>query len=208
MTLTTLLAFALASAAILAIPGPAVVFIVTRSIEHGRRAGIVSMLGVQAGGLVHILAAAAGVSAILASSTAAFNVVKYAGAAYLVVLGIQRIRHAGAPLPAPDLAVEHHRRLFRQGFVVNVLNPKVTVFFLAFLPQFVDRDHAAAPQMLLLGGIYATIAICSDGAYAMLAGTIGDRLRADVRMRTRMERGSGVVYLGLGAIAALAGERR
>src|SRR5215210_4567633 len=126
---STLIVFAAASLALLIVPGPAVVYIVTRSLSQGRTAGVVSMLGVQTGGLVHVAAAALGISAVIASSATAFAVVKYAGAAYLVYLGVQKLRRpAGVPLGTlPRLA---HGRLFRQGVVVNVLNPKTAMFFL------------------------------------------------------------------------------
>lgn len=206
--LTTFLLFAAASLALLVVPGPAVVFIVTRSLEHGRRAGLSSMLGVQAGGLVHVLFATVGLSALLASSAAAFAVVKYAGAAYLVWLGIGRLRRAGFE-PAEQPPPVPHARLFRQGVVVNVLNPKTAIFFLAFLPQFADRDAGPlAPQILVLGLLFVAIATCSDGTYALLAGGLGDRLRRSPRLRARIERASGVVYLALGGVAALTGERR
>lgn len=206
----TLALFALASLAILVIPGPAVVFIVTRSLEHGRRAGLASMLGVQAGGLVHVAFATVGLSALLASSATAFGVVKYAGAAYLVWLGIGRLRRAGfepaGDAPPSDVA---HRRLFRQGVVVNVLNPKTAIFFLAFLPQFADRDAGpVAPQLLVLGLLFVALATLSDGTYALAAGALGDRLRRSARVRARVERASGAIYIALGGIAALSGERR
>ena len=145
---STFLLFAAASLAFLAIPGPSVFYIVTRSLAQGRRAGVTSMLGVQAGGLIHVVAAAFGVSAIIASSATAFTIVKYVGAAYLVLLGLRKLLERGED---EDMAVElgapsTGRRLFWQGVVVNVLNPKTALFFLAFLPQFVTADAAGAPR--------------------------------------------------------------
>ncbi len=205
---STLLVFAAASLALLVVPGPAVVYIVTRSLTQGRTAGVVSMLGVQAGGLVHVAAAALGISAVLASSATAFAVVKYAGAAYLVFIGIRKLRR-----PAQEAleALEHHGhgRLFREGVVVNVLNPKTAIFFLAFLPQFVDPARGAtALQVTVLGLTFIALAILSDGAYAVLAGSLGDRLRRSVAARRRLDRISGGIYVGLGAVAAFTGERR
>jgi threonine/homoserine/homoserine lactone efflux protein len=202
---STLALFALASYALIAVPGPSVLFIVTRSLEHGRGAGLVSMLGVQAGALVHVAAAALGVSALLASSAAAFTAVKLAGAAYLVLLGVQRLRRGSNHAPAAPPAVPR-RRLFRQGMLVNALNPKTAIFFLAFLPQFVDPAGGApvALQVLVLGLLFVAIAFLSDGAYALAAGTLGNRLRRSPRIRARLERASGVVFVGLGAVAALA----
>jgi threonine/homoserine/homoserine lactone efflux protein len=204
---TTLLLFAAASLALLLVPGPAVLFVVARSLEQGRTAGIVSVLGVHAGSVVHVAAAVAGISALVASSATAFAVVKYAGAAYLVLLGIQRLRRRGddalaAALPAP------RARLFRQGVVVSVLNPKTAVFFLAFLPQFVDPDVGpAAPQVAVLGLCFVALGIVSDGAWALAAGAAGRRLRRSASVRRRLDRASGVTYLGLGAVAALGGDR-
>lgn len=205
---STLGVFALASLALIAVPGPSVVYIVTRSVTQGRAAGVVSMLGVQAGALVHIAAAALGVSAILASSATAFSVVKFAGAAYLVVLGVQRLRHAGeGDLGAAPPRTRGH--LFRQGVVVNVLNPKTAIFFLAFLPQFVDPDAGSvALQVMLLGLCFVAVAVVSDGAYALLAGTAAERLRSSATAQRRLDRISGVVMIGLGTFAALTGERR
>src|SRR5262245_57466906 len=129
--------FAAAALVLAVTPGPAVLYIVTRSVSQGRLAGVVSCLGVAVGGMVHVLAAAAGLSVVLATSALAFNIVKYAGAAYLVWLGIQKLTRA--PRPDAEASAEPHSllRVFREGVVVNVLNPKTALFFLAFLPQFV-----------------------------------------------------------------------
>ena len=204
---TTLLLFAAASLALLLVPGPAVLFVVARSLEQGRTAGIVSVLGVHAGSLVHVAAAVAGISALVASSATASAVVKYAGAAYLVLLGIQRLRARGDEVLA---AAPRARgaRLFRQGLVVSVLNPKTAVFFLAFLPTFVDPGVGpAAPRVAVLGLCFVALGIVSDGAWALLAGAAGQRLRRSASVRRRLDRASGVTYLGLGAVAALGGDR-
>ena len=198
---STLLVFAGASIAMLVFPGPSVIYIVTRSVEQGRRAGLVSMLGVEAGGLVHVAAAALGISAIVASSATAFSIVKYAGAAYLIYLGVQRWRGAGEdpgrgePLP--------RSALFRQGMVVNVLNPKTAIFFLAFLPQFVDPSMAVAPQVLVLGAEFIAIAVISDGAYAVAAGTLGERVRRSAVANRWVDRAAGGALISLGGLAAL-----
>jgi len=204
---STLAVFAVASLALITVPGPSVIFIVTRSLEHGRRAGLVSMLGVEAGALVHVVAAAVGLSALLASSAVAFTIVKYAGAAYLIVLGLQALRRSGAgsvEAPPPVSGAT----LFRQGAVVNLFNPKVAIFFLAFLPQFVDpTGGAVALQVGLLGLCFIGLAVLSDTAYALVAGSLGDRLRQSASLRRLLDRISGGVYLALGAAAALGGER-
>lgn len=205
---STLAVFAAASLALVAVPGPSVLYIVGTSIAQGRRAGVASMLGVQAGAVIHVFAAAVGVSAILASSAEAFTVVKFAGAAYLVWLGVQRLRHAGEVDPAAR-PPRSHAHLFRQGVVVNLLNPKVAMFFLAFLPQFIDPE-AGSPglQIIELGLVFVLIAMISDSAYALLAGAAAERLSGTFTARRRLDRISGGVMIGLGAVAALTGHRK
>ncbi len=201
----TMAVFALASLALIVFPGPSVFYILARSFAGGRRAGLVSMLGVEAGGLVHVAAATLGLSALLASSAVAFGVVKYAGAAYLIWLGVSRLRSREAPaLPAaPD------GQVFRQGVLVNVLNPKTALFFLAFLPQFVDPDAGSASlQAAILGLLFVAIAVVSDGMYALVGGSVAEGIRRSPAVRRRLDRASGVVLIGLGAVAALTGSRR
>jgi len=200
--------FVPAALLLLVVPGPAVLYIVTQSVTRGRRAGLVSMLGVQTGGLVHVAAAAVGLSALLASSAVAFSVVKYAGAAYLVFLGARRIlaRPHHATVGAPE--ARSAARLFRQGVVVNVLNPKTALFFLAFLPQFVDRSGGSVTlQLLVLGLLFIALATLSDGSYALLAGTAGQRLRRSQRLLRRERYVSGGVLVGLGLAAAVSGSK-
>ncbi len=202
---TTFAVFAVACIAFLVIPGPSVFYIVTRSLVQGRRAGVTSMLGVQAGGLVHVVAAAFGVSALIASSAAAFTVVKYAGAAYLVFLGLRKLLGREPDEPELETGPASPAHLFAHGVIVNVLNPKTALFFLAFLPQFVDPTAGpVAPQMLVLGLMLVSIGVLSDGTYALLAASVGRRLRA----RRRLERISGGIFVSLGIVAALAGEPR
>jgi threonine/homoserine/homoserine lactone efflux protein len=208
--LSTFALFAATCVAFLAIPGPSVFYIVTRSLTQGRRAGVTSMLGVQVGGLVHVVGATIGVSALIASSAAAFTVVKYAGAAYLVYLGIRRLLSAGKTVaePEPDDRATT-TRLFWQGVVVNVLNPKTALFFLAFLPQFVNPDAGpVAPQMLVLGTLLVGLGVLSDGTYAVVAAGAGRKLRDAASSRRTLDRLSGGVFIGLGLVAALAGEPR
>ena len=203
---STLAVFALASFLLIVVPGPAVLYVVTRSIAQGRRAGLVSMLGVEAGGLVHVAAAAVGLSAIIASSATAFTVVKLAGAAYLISIGVRRLVAREEALPAATVAGRSAKRLFAQGVVVNVLNPKTAVFFLAFLPQFVDPARGTVTlQFLVLGLTFVAVAMISDGAYALAAGTAGDWLRGSERVRRWLGRFSGAVFVGLGVTAALTG---
>jgi threonine/homoserine/homoserine lactone efflux protein len=200
----TLLLFAGASVLLLVAPGPSVLYVVTRSVAQGRRAGAVSVLGVGLGNFSHAVAAAIGVSALVASSAIAFSVVKYAGAAYLIYLGIRALLGRGdASLPSPD-RTRTDRRLFWEGFVVDFLNPKVALFYLAFLPQFVDpAQGAVAPQMLVLGALFTSLGLLRDGTYALAAGTFGRRL-GSARFESRLRRASGAVFVGLGVSAALA----
>lgn len=204
---STFIVFASAAIALLVFPGPAVIFIVTRSVAHGRTAGLVSVAGVHTGSVVHVAAAALGISALLATSATAFTIVKYLGAAYLVCLGLQRLLQRGHDERPTDTPPVPRGRLFGQGIVVNVLNPKTAIFFLAFLPQFIDPARGpVAVQIAVLGVCFIVLGIASDSTYALLAGTLAGRLRRTGGMRRRLNRASGVIYIGLGATAAVAGE--
>ncbi len=203
--LSTLAVFAAAALALAVVPGPAVIYIVARSVDQGRFAGLVSALGICVGSLVHVTAATIGLSSLLASSATAFTVVKYAGAAYLILLGIHRLltREEVAEVAArPPRAL---RKIFRDGVIVNVLNPKTALFFLAFLPQFVDPAQGAATlQILVLGLVFTVIALSSDSLWALAAGTAGGLLR-----RSRWYLGvkrwvTGTVLVALGASATRA----
>ena len=208
-TSTTLALFALAAWTLLIIPGPAVLYIVARGIDQGRRAALVSALGIQVGALFHVAAATVGVSAILLSSAVAFTLVKYAGAAYLIYLGVRTLLSREAPHERVDAAPKALRRVFAQGVVVNLLNPKTALFFFAFLPQFVDPDRGAvAAQTLLLGGLFLVIATCSDSLYALLAGTAGGWLKRNAGFLRAQRYVAGGIYLALGLTTALAGSDR
>ena len=207
-TTSTLALFGLAALALLVIPGPAVVYIVTRSIHQGRAAGLVSVLGVATGSLVHVAAAALGLSAVLMSSAVAFEVVKIGGAAYLIWLGIRTLRDRGDDDLPEETGPARLSRAYVQGVVVNVLNPKTALFFLAFLPQFVDPAAGRpAPQMLILGALFVTLGILSDGTYALVASRLGAWLRARPTFARNRRYVSGAVYITLGAVAALTGHR-
>ena len=206
----TLLLFAAAALALIVVPGPAVLYIVAQSIDRGRTAGLVSALGVAAGGLVHVAAAAIGLSSLLVSSATAFAVVKYAGAAYLIGLGLHTLFVRREEAPAATAPAERRlRRVFWQGAVVNVLNPKTALFFLAFLPQFVDESAGhVGLQMLLLGLVFVALAVVSDGAWALVAGTASDRLRGHTGFLRAQRYVSGTVFVGLGVATALTGSHR
>ena len=202
----TLALFALASAALIAVPGPAVLYIVTRSVQQGRRAGVAGVLGIELGALVHVAFAAIGLSALIASSAVAFGVVKYVGAAYLVGVGLWTLLSRGAEADVRIGRERRLRRVFAQGVVVNVFNPKVALFFLAFLPQFVDpKGVHPALQIAFLGLVFVLIALVLDVTWALAAGTAGAVLRRS-RLFVRVQRYvSGSVFVGLGVATAFAG---
>jgi threonine/homoserine/homoserine lactone efflux protein len=203
----TLLLFAAAALALLVVPGPAVLYIVTRSIDQGRAAGVASVLGIHTGSLVHVGAAAIGLSALLVSSALAFSVVKYAGAAYLIVLGVRKLlERTGEEVEVDEPQPRSLRRIYAQGIVVNILNPKTALFFLAFLPQFVDVDRGAVwTQMTVLGIAFIVLGMVSDGTYALVAARAGGWLRSSRRFHSAQRWVSGGVYVGLGAVAAFSG---
>jgi threonine/homoserine/homoserine lactone efflux protein len=207
---STLSLFAVAALLLCLTPGPAVLYIVARSLDQGRLAGVVSTLGIALGTLVHVAAAALGLSALLVSSALAFSALKYAGAAYLVYLGLRNLlaaRRAPEDVASPERA--SLKRIFAQGVVVNVLNPKTALFFLAFLPQFVDVGRGAVTaQLVLLGLVFTVIAFSTDSAYALLAGSLGRGLRESARVRRNQQYVAGTVYIGLGLATAFSGAQR
>src|SRR5918998_1159354 len=172
--------FVAAALALLLVPGPAVIYVVARSVEGGRLTGLVSVLGVELGTLLHVVFAAAGLSAIVVSSATAFSVVKWLGAAYLIWLGLKSIlgRDGGDEELPPSGGKENRSRVLVQSVLVQVLNPKVALFFLAFLPQFVDPSKGAAwTQIVVLGATLAILGLFTDGLYALLGGTAGEWVR-------------------------------
>ncbi|SMH29453.1 Threonine/homoserine/homoserine lactone efflux protein [Rathayibacter oskolensis] len=203
-------AFALASFALIVIPGPSVLFVVGRSLALGRKGGFVSVLGNALGMLPAIALVALGVGSVVAESVAVFTAIKLVGAAYLVYLGVQAIRHrhddgsaSAAPKASPSLV-----RLLREGFIVGVTNPKTIVFFVAVLPQFVAYDRGGIPlQMVALGLVFFTIALASDSAWALTAGTARTWFARNPRRLSRMSAGGGVMMIGLGGTLALTGTR-
>lgn len=201
--------FVLAAAVLIVIPGPSVFYIITRSLDQGRMAGIASTLGVTVGAFLHIAAAALGLSAVLASSAVAFNTVKYLGAAYLVYLGVRRLLLPSEATPVAIHRPERLNRVFYEGILVNLLNPKTALFFMAFLPQFVHPSMAPVGiQVMLWGSIFVVIGIVSDGTYALFAGGIGNRLRGSARVASNLRWLSGGTYIALGVATVLAGPGR
>lgn len=188
------------------VPGPAVVFIVTRSVDQSRRAGMASGLGVACGNLALVIAAAFGLSALLATSEIAYDVVRFAGAGYLVYLGVRRLLDRSVASEAGPAVPKPLSRLYGQGLVVGVLNPKAALFFFSFLPQFVDQGHGAvAAQMLLLGTLVVAITLVSDCCYAALAGGVAQTLLRKPKVVRRQQIVAGCVYIALGVAAAVSG---
>ncbi|HEX6026834.1 MAG TPA: LysE family translocator [Solirubrobacter sp.] len=195
---STLALFALAAVALIAIPGPNMLFVAAQSMTGGRKAGFAAALGLLTGTLIYVTAAAVGVAAVIASSALAFDALRYLGAAYLIYLGVRawRVRHE------PKAVGVVNGRAYRQAIVVQLLNPKVALFFLAFLPQFVDPDRGpVATQVLVLGAILGTLGLVMDSGYALLASVAARRFRG-------LNRYAGAVYIAMGAAAALTGGRR
>jgi len=206
---TSLGLFAVAALILLLTPGPAVLYIVTRSIDQGWRAGLVSVLGVHVGTLAHIFAAAAGLSALLAASATAFGVVKYLGAAYLIYIGVRRLRDRESRMIREGGAPTRLRRAFVDGVVVNVLNPKTGLFFLAFLPQFVTeaRGHVGE-QIVALGVVFVLLGAVTDSLYALTAGSAARWLRGQPRFLAGERWVTGGLYISLGLAAALSSTHR
>ncbi len=208
-SLGTYALFIATALALLAIPGPAVLYVVGRSIDQGRTAGLASVLGITTGTIVHITAATVGLSSLILASKVAFDAVRYVGAAYLILLGVRRLLTRGQEEAVGARPPRTLRRLYSQGLVVNLLNPKTIVFIFAFIPQFVDvgAGHVWL-QILLLGLTFAGLGLMSDSLYAIVAGTVADRLRG-TPLVSRVERWlGGTVLIGLGVASALVAPNR
>ncbi len=203
-------AFIGASLVLAVTPGPGVVYILTRTLAQGRAAGLASVLGVALGNLGNAVGAALGLAALFALSSAAFRIVQWAGALYLIVLGVQMLRRRGPPtadaasaVPGPGDRVPR-RRLLREGAVVALLNPKTTLFFAAFLPQVLDAAGSPMAQTLALGGLFVAIAAATDAVYVLLASRLAPALRGSPRLRRWARPFGGVTFVALGVAAALA----
>ena len=200
--------FLIASLALLLTPGPAVLYIVARSINQGRMAGIVSVLGVETANFFHASAAALGLSAILLSSALAFDIVKYLGAAYLIYLGIRKILAREDAAKAEVNKQESLSRIYSQGFVVNLFNPKTALFFFAFLPQFVNTSNGNITlQIFLLGMMFVLMGVITDGAYAIISSSIANQLNANQNFARNQRYFTGLIYIGLGVVTAFTGSR-
>ncbi len=203
---TSLLLFVSAALALLMIPGPAVFYIVGRAMGQGRAAGLVSALGIAVGTLFHVAAAVVGLSALLMSSALAFSVVKYLGAAYLIFLGLQKLRNKDSFAPSGPAERTPLRRVFAQGIVVNILNPKTALFFFAFIPQFVDSSRGKVQsQIFFLGTLFAMMGALTDSLWGLFAGTLARWLRGNSRWTQAPRYVSGGMLISLGVATAFAG---
>jgi threonine/homoserine/homoserine lactone efflux protein len=199
--------FAAATFALTATPGPGVLYVVGRSIGGGRRIGLASMLGIETGEAVYIAAAALGLTAVLATSAIALSVVRYAGAAYLVILGIRAWRRPEGVASADAGPAAGPWGAYGRGLVVQLLNPKVAVFFVAYFPQFIRPGQPVAPQVLVLGCVYLAICVAVDAGYVLLASWIADKIAKTERARRRRARVSALIYFALAAAALAIGDR-
>lgn len=200
----SLVSFAIASVALLVIPGPAVIYIVNRSVANGRSIGLASVLGLELGTFMHVLAATVGLSAILATSESAFNIVKYLGASYLVLVGLRTISRQAQTMSTSASSMTKVQA-FRQGFIINTLNPKIALFFLSFLPQFIDPDKSSnALQSLMLGAVFVACGFITDGVYALTASSLRETLVKGKALPFIQRYVAGVVFVLLGIVAGSA----
>jgi threonine/homoserine/homoserine lactone efflux protein len=204
-SLTTFLLFALATFLLTVSPGPGVLYVTARSLSQGRAAGFASMFGIESGEVVWIAAAATGLAALLSTSTYALGILRWAGAAYLVYLGVQRWRQAEEP-PSPRRAALP--TIFAQGLVTQILNPKVAVFFVAFLPQFLNPAQPIPVQVAALGAVYVGIAVAVDTSYVLAASAISKRFLSSRTVQRRTGRVAAATYVALGVAAAATGIKR
>lgn len=207
--LSQLYLFTAATLALLLVPGPAVLYITARSANQGRLAGLVSVLAIETANFLQAVAATLGLSAILLSSALAFDVVKYLGAAYLIYLGLRKLLVSEDRTEAGEIEPESLTRIYWQGFIINLLNPKTALFFFAFLPQFVNpaRGNVTA-QTLWLGVLFVGMAIITDSLYALVASSLADRLRGNRHFLKGQRYFAGWVYVGLGITTALTGSKK
>ncbi len=201
-SIESLIAFGIASLALLVIPGPAVLYIINRSVTDGRNVALAAVAGLEIGNFMHVIAATVGLSAVIAASATAFLIVKWIGAGYLVYIGIRTlVKRPQAVTQASDQMTR--RRAFTQGIVVNTFNPKVALFFLSFLPQFIDADRgSAALQSLILGTTFVILGSVSDSLFALLASALRGTLLRGKSLPFVQRYVAGTVFIALGAIAS------
>lgn len=197
----SLITFAIASLALLVIPGPAVIYILNRSVADGRRVGLAAVCGLELGNFVHVVAATVGLSAVLSTSATAFSVVKWLGAGYLIYVGVHTLTRKPTGLNSSS-GPTSLRRSFVQGVIVNTLNPKVALFFLSFLPQFINTSHGSpALQSFIFGSVFVLLGFFSDGAYALVASGLRETLLRGRTLPFVQRYVSGVVFIALGVVA-------
>jgi threonine/homoserine/homoserine lactone efflux protein len=202
----TLLAFTVLAAVFVAVPGPSNLYVLARGIQNGSRAAVAGAAGCATGAFTYVIATAAGLSALLASSHAIFAAIHYAGAAYLCWLGIAALRSRAPDLPRAATGPRSPWRSYRQGALVELGNPKVALFFLALFPQFIHPDAGpAAVQALIFGAIFVSLGFASDSVYALGSGRLRAILARRPKLRRRQHRATGLLYLGLGGWAAASG---
>lgn len=198
-----------AALALLLLPGPAVLYITARSASQGRMAGLVSVIAIETANFIQAVAAALGLSAILLSSALAFDVVKYLGAAYLIYLGIRKLMSSDEAVKKEEVRQESLSRVYWQGLVINILNPKTALFFFAFLPQFIDPAKGnVVGQNLLLGSIFVGMALITDSLYALLASSLAGKLAGNKGFQKGQRYFAGLIYVGLGITTALTGSKK
>jgi threonine/homoserine/homoserine lactone efflux protein len=204
-----LVAFGLTSLVLIAVPGPSVLFVISRALSLGRSAGLATVIGNSAGEYALVIAVAAGIGPLVEESIVAFTIIKLAGAAYLIYLGIQAVRHRRSVAEAINAAQTRlpTRRILRDGFIVGVTNPKAIIFFAALLPQFVDRSAGHIPlQLLLLGGVFTSIALVSDSVWALAAGATRSWLARSPRRLELVGGLGGLAMIGIGTRLAVTGQ--
>jgi threonine/homoserine/homoserine lactone efflux protein len=204
--LSSISVFLLAALGLLLVPGPAVLYIVTRSVAHGRKAGLASVVGIELATLCHSMAAAFGLSAILLASSLAFSLIKYLGAGYLIYLGIRTVFSRSASPAKEDSSTPSLSQMFQRGFLVNLLNPKTALFFYAFLPQFVDPARGSSIlQILLLGALFVVLATITDSTYALISSGVGRMITQRAGFQRIQKYVTGGIYISLGVAAAVSG---
>lgn len=202
--LSDIVTFGIASIALLVIPGPAVIYVLNRSVADGRNTALAGVAGLEIGNFMHVIAATLGLSAIIAASATAFSTIKWAGAIYLVFVGVRTLLTKPTP-PDSRSASSTSRKAFRQGIVVNTLNPKVALFFLSYLPQFIDPDRGSpALQSFVLGSIFVVLGCCSDATYAITASALRDKLLSGPALPFVQRYVAGSVFVALGVVASTA----
>lgn len=206
LQLSSISVFLLVALGLLLIPGPAVLYIVTRSVAHGRKAGLASVLGIELATLCHSMAAAFGLSAILLASSLAFSLIKYLGAGYLIYLGIRTIFSRSVSSNKDGSSAPSLSQMFRKGFLVNLLNPKTALFFYAFLPQFVNPAHGSPIlQILILGALFVVLATITDSTYALISSGVGRMITQSADFQRIQKYVTGGIYISLGVAAAVSG---